>query len=129
MRIAREIAGELNRIYDTQLTNDLVETLNECDGRGSPCDESVGWYCEKHANERAQYLNKHPEYGAIEDRAEFKAYNQAIEDAKKAIGNEGAPEWEGSEFKPYFITAIARACSPHVYVNRLNDYQLRKEER
>jgi hypothetical protein len=52
----------------------------------------------------------------IEQRPEFVAYNQAIEDAKAAIRGEKVDD-------PYaaatFINAIARKCSPHVYVNRL----------
>jgi hypothetical protein len=52
----------------------------------------------------------------IEQRPEFAAYSQAIEDAKAAIWGEKVDD-------PYaaaiYINAIARKCSPHVYVNRL----------
>lgn len=46
-------------------------------------------------------------------RAIINAYNRGIDDAKDAIGREGSSAWEGSEFKPYFITAIARYCGPN----------------
>jgi hypothetical protein len=53
---------------------------------------------------------------SLENTTAFKAYNQAIEDAKAAIRGEHVDD-------PYaaatFINAIARKCSPHVYVNRL----------
>lgn len=45
----------------------------------------------------------------------FAAYNQAVEDAKAAIREE-ARYTDGAAS---FITAIARKCSPHVYVHRL----------
>lgn len=48
----------------------------------------------------------------------FTAYNQGVEDCKAAIRGVGTDNWEGSEFKPYFITEIARTCSPHQYQNK-----------
>lgn len=49
--------------------------------------------------------------------AMFTAYNQAIEDAKAAIRGETVDDpWAAA----VFINAIARKCSPHVYVNRLS---------
>src|ERR1051326_7104445 len=54
--------------------------------------------------------------GRVVEDVAFTAYNQAIEDAKAAIRGEKVDD-------PYaaatFINAIARKCSPHVYVNRL----------
>jgi hypothetical protein len=47
------------------------------------------------------------------------AYNRGVDDAKDAVRLEGSDKWEGSEFKPYFITAIARYCGP----NRAAGYQ------
>lgn len=47
------------------------------------------------------------------------AYNRGVDDAKEAIRLEGSDKWEGSEFKPCFITAIARYCGP----NRAEGYQ------
>jgi hypothetical protein len=41
------------------------------------------------------------------------AYNDGVEDAKKAIRAVGTDDWEGAEFKPYFINEIARTCSPY----------------
>jgi hypothetical protein len=51
-----------------------------------------------------------------ENSAAFTAYNQAVEDAKSAIRHEsqGGGYWAAT-----YINAIARRCSPHVYVNRL----------
>lgn len=51
-----------------------------------------------------------------ENSVAFTAYNQAIEDAKAAIRAEsqGGGYWAAA-----YINAIARRCSPHVYVNRL----------
>ena len=45
----------------------------------------------------------------------FTAYNQAIEDAKNAIRGEKVDD----PYAATFINAIARKCSPNVYVNRL----------
>lgn len=52
---------------------------------------------------------------ALEATAEFKAYNQAIEDALGAIreSSQGGGHWAAT-----FINAIARKCSPHVYATR-----------
>ena len=51
----------------------------------------------------------------IEKRPEFIAYNQAIEDAKEAIRGENVEDFAAA----VCINAIARKCSPYVYVNRL----------
>jgi hypothetical protein len=53
----------------------------------------------------------------IEKRPEFVAYNQAVEDAKEAIRGEHVDDPNAAST---FINAIARKCSPHVYVNRLD---------
>lgn len=47
----------------------------------------------------------------------FTAYNQAIEDAKAAIRGEKVDDPFAAAV---FINAIARKCSPHVYVNSLS---------
>ncbi|HEU4509050.1 MAG TPA: hypothetical protein VFR78_12465 [Pyrinomonadaceae bacterium] len=57
-----------------------------------------------------------PVVDEIEKSVPFVAYNQAIEDALAAIRAEsqGGRYWAAA-----YINAIARRCSPHVYVNRL----------
>lgn len=51
------------------------------------------------------------------------AYSQGVEDCKAAIRRTGHHSWEGAQFKPYFITEIARTCSPHQYQARVLDQQ------
>lgn len=59
------------------------------------------------------------EFAMNEDSVAFIAYNQAVEDAQAAI-RAATTNADGSEFfSATFINAIARRCSPHVYVNRL----------
>jgi hypothetical protein len=92
---------------------------------------AVGRWANKHPE-----INKHLRFGTLstlvdgvlsalpqlssselrtEDLSIFRAYNQAIEDAKAAIRGEKADN-------PYaaatFINAIARKCSPHRYVTQ-----------
>lgn len=54
---------------------------------------------------------------ALESTAVFKAYNQAIEDAKAAIRGERVDDPHAA---PTFINAIARKCSPHRYAMEVN---------
>ncbi len=54
---------------------------------------------------------------AVEEKSvAFTAYNQGVEDALAAIRGEKVDDPYAA---PTFINAIARKCSPHVYVNRL----------
>lgn len=39
------------------------------------------------------------------------AFHRGVNLAKAAIRAEGSDDWEGSQYKPFFITAIARACA------------------
>jgi|SRR6185369_13481793 len=48
-----------------------------------------------------------------QNRVIVDAYNRGVDDAKEAVRLEGSDKWEGAEFKPYFITAIARYCGPN----------------
>jgi len=48
--------------------------------------------------------------GRQESKVIVEAYNRGVDDAKDAVRLEGSDKWEGAEFKPYFITAIARYC-------------------
>lgn len=62
--------------------------------------------------------HKRPDLHALTEETEaFTAYNQAIEDALAAIREEsqGGGCWAAT-----FINAIARKCSPHVYVSSLS---------
>jgi hypothetical protein len=62
-------------------------------------------------------VNKHMySADALEETAVFKAYNQAIDDAKSAIRGERVDDPSAA---PTFINAIARKCSPHRYAAQI----------
>lgn len=42
--------------------------------------------------------------------AELSAFHRGVDAAKDAIRATGSDDWEGSQYKPYFINAIARLC-------------------
>lgn len=108
---ARE-AGVSVYIYEGEHSQRIIEIRGIVDQREAVL--ATATIQKRHRDEFAEILRS-PE-GLDEHGA---AYNQGIEDAKAAIRAVGTDDWEGDQFRPYFINEIARTCSPHRYQSRL----------
>lgn len=50
---------------------------------------------------------------SVVQHLEAAAFHRGVGAAKEAVRSVGSPQWEGSEFKPFFINAIAGQCQYH----------------